>query len=378
MQSGADLRVVMTVAYADRRWGGHELFLCRALAQRGHDVTLVTSTMVPPRYARHSRCETLAEYEQVFGFRIVRVPAGPTVLEAPVVPKMLGVLGRLPADVYHAHETFQPATLWTALTARRNRRPLVITQHASGEFGRRWATVLYRMHLRLWGSMILRQAGRIIALTPGGAQSLSSFVSKEKLHVVPSGVDVTFFRPDGPLDDRIAQLKRPVILFAGRLVPNKDVTTLVRAFALTGQKGTLAIVGAGPDYAEVSRLCGAILQSDRYRVLDPVPHQSMPEVLRAADVFVLPSRVEPFGLVLLEAMACGTPAVAARAEGPASFMPERLLFPAGDSDALASLLTAVLCRLPEERCFALQLARNYSWDRIAAQVEELYRLASSR
>lgn len=374
MQQGRPLKIVMSVAYADPRWGGHEVFLCRALAQRGNEVTLVTSTMSPPRYGRH---DLIPGHEEVFGFRIVRLPPGPSALEAPLIPGMQALLHSLRADVYHAHESFQPATLWTALASQRTGRPFILTQHVTGSFGRWWAPLLYHLHLRSWGWWILRQATAVIALTASAARPLSPFISRERLHIIPSGVDRALFAPDGPIDDRVAALARPVILYAGRLAPNKDVPTLIRALALLG-KGSLVIAGSGSDHVEVHRLCQQLLGAERYRIIEPIPHQDMPRLYRAADLFVLPSRVEPFGLVVLEAMSCGTPAIAAAAEGPASFLPERLLFPPGDAAALASRIDDVLSRLNDERELALRLAADYSWERIAGQVEHVYRAALAR
>ena len=363
------LKIVMTVAYADERWGGHEIALCRALAQRGHEVVLLTSTIAPPRYGRY---RLPAGTLETSGFRIVRVPAGPVALEAPLLASMRRALRMLDADIYHAHESFQPATLWTALACRRARRPFVLSQHATGSFGRGWASLLYRAHLHTWGRWILHQAARVIALTPSAARSLDPFIPPEHVRIVSSGVDCWRFTPAGPGDHRLAGLERPVVLYAGRLARNKDVPTLVRALALL-EHGSLVIAGTGPEQEEVLDLCYQLLGARRYRFLGTIPHQQMPPLYRSADLFVLPSRVEPFGLVALEAMACGTPAIAAAAEGPSSFLPQHLLFPPGDVQALAARMLEVYAHLATERVHARQHALGYAWERVAARVEDVYR-----
>jgi glycosyltransferase involved in cell wall biosynthesis len=371
MREYQPLKIVMTVAYADERWGGHEVSLCRALARRGHEVVLLTSTIAPPRYGRY---HLPLGVEETSGVRIVRLPAGPVALEAPLVADMRWRLRALAADIYHAHESFQPATLWTALACRRAGRPFVLSQHATGSFGREWASLLYRVHLQTWGSWILRQAACVIALTSSAARSLDPFTPRGRLRIIPSGVDCSVFTPAGPSDHRLAGLERPVVLYAGRLARNKDVPTLVRALALL-EHGSLVIVGTGPEHEKVRGLCHQLLGAGRYRFLDTVPHQAMPLLYRAADLFVLPSLVEPFGLAALEAMACGTPAIAAAAEGPSSFLPRHLLFPPGDAHSLAARIIEVSARLPTERLLARQHAVGYSWDRVAARIENVYQFA---
>lgn len=362
------LTIVMTVAYADPAWGGHEIALCRALARRGHAVTLVTSTMSPPRYGR-VRFPAGASLDG--DVRLIRLPAGPSPLESPLLLGMLRTLRALEADVYHAHESFQPATLWTALATRRTHRPLVVTQHTSGRFGRWWASPLYRAHLLLWGARVLRQASTVIALTSATAHHLRGLVPPERLRVVPSGVDGSLFTPDGPRDPAVAGLPRPVVLFTGRLAPNKDLPTLVQAMARL-ERGTLVLVGTGPSETDIIALSRTLLGPERVVFLGRIPHERLPAVYRSADVFVLPSRVEPFGLVLLEAMACGTPAIAAVAEGPSSVLPSDALFSPGDVDGLVTRLETVLADPERHRARALSIAADYTWDHIAERVEAIY------
>lgn len=149
-------------------------------------------------------------------------------------------------------------------------------------------------------------------------------VDDERLEILTPGVDLAFFSPGQrwaarravDLDDH------PVVLFVGRIQPLKGVELAVEAMARLGNTdAVLVIVGgpSGPDgestLAEVQNRVAALGLTDRVRFVEPQPHHLLSTYYRAADVCVVPSRSESFGLVALEAAACGTPVVAANVGG---------------------------------------------------------------
>ncbi|MGI8686741.1 MAG: glycosyltransferase, partial [Acidimicrobiales bacterium] len=167
----------------------------------------------------------------------------------------------------------------------------------------------------------------ILANSPDEAVQLERLYSAvpDRIEIVPPGVDHGLFFP-GDRDAARVGLglgDGPVLLFVGRIQPLKGADVAVRALvALTDfPTATLVLVGgaSGPDGpAEMTRLrtlvvgCGV---ADRVRFVPPQPHGGLADYYRAADVCLVPSRSESFGLVALEAAACGTPVVAAAVGG---------------------------------------------------------------
>ena len=145
-----------------------------------------------------------------------------------------------------------------------------------------------------------------------------------RIEVVPPGVDHAFFNPGPQVVARRATGlgSGPVLLFAGRIQPLKGVDVAVRALAELGRDDArLVVVGgaSGSDGSDEERRVREVAEShglaDRVQFVPPQPHHSLAYWYRAADVVVMPSRSESFGLVALEAAACGIPVVAAAVGG---------------------------------------------------------------
>ncbi|MFN0113868.1 MAG: glycosyltransferase [Paracoccaceae bacterium] len=156
-----------------------------------------------------------------------------------------------------------------------------------------------------------------------------------------------------------------LIAAGGRFVPRKGFDTALRALALL-PGAWLWLIGDGVEREALERLAAELGVADRVRftgwVGEPIHH------IAAADAFVLPSRHEPLGNVLLEAWAAGTPSVSTRSEGPSWFMRDGvdgLMVPINDAPAMA----AALARLREDRDAAKGFARN-ARDRLAAMFSE--------
>ncbi len=143
----------------------------------------------------------------------------------------------------------------------------------------------------------------------------------EKIHVTPCGVDLEKFRPAGQ-DESRARLKLcgagPVILYVGRFDPVKGVDRLLAAAAGLRSEFDphVVLVGGGsenaPEGMRLRTLCAELSLTDCVTFVGCKAHDELPDYYRAADVLVLPSHYESFGLVVLEALACGTPVVAMR------------------------------------------------------------------
>ena len=146
----------------------------------------------------------------------------------------------------------------------------------------------------------------------------------ERIEIVPPGVDHTVFEPGdrARARNRLGLDGRRVLLFVGRIQPLKGVDVAVRCLAaLDDPQATLVVVG-GPsgadgeaELARVHRLVDELGVTEQVRFVPPQPHAGLADFYRAADVCLVPSRTESFGLVALEAAACGTPVVAGAVGG---------------------------------------------------------------
>lgn len=173
---------------------------------------------------------------------------------------------------------------------------------------------------------IIGCADRLLASCDAEADQLVDFygADRRRIELVSPGVDHAFFSPGDRTGARTALGlgDEPLLLFVGRIQPLKQLGVAVAALArLADPSATLVVVG-GPsgtdgeaEHARVRALIADLGLTGRVRFVDPQPHHLLSSWYRAADVVVVPSRSESFGLVALEAAACGTPVVAAAVGG---------------------------------------------------------------
>jgi len=204
---------------------------------------------------------------------------------------------------------------------------------------------------------------------------------------VPPGVDHAFFSPGSRAGARAALRlgAGPVLLFAGRIQPLKGLQVAVAALAeLRRDDATLLVVGGpsgqtGADELADSRKVAAELGvADRIIWVPPQPHHLLSTYYRAADVVLVPSRSESFGLVALEAGACGIPVVAADVGGLRTIIEDGrtgFLVPSRDPAQYADLVDRLLADpdLSSQVGSAAALrARDFTWSTTAARLRRLY------
>lgn len=232
----------------------------------------------------------------------------------------------------------------------------------------------------------------VLASCPAEARQLAELyaVPRSRIALVPPGVEHALFSPGPRLPARhaagLADVgDAPMVLFVGRFQRLKGLDVLVEALAGSWAAGATLVACGGPSgadgaatVAEVERLVATHGLADRVRFLAPRPHHQLSSLYRAADVVAVPSRSESFGLVALEAAACGRPVVAADVGGLSTLVEHRrtgLLVRSRDPSAWASALDAVLC-LPErgERMgrAAATLAAGYGWATAARALADVY------
>ncbi len=211
-----------------------------------------------------------------------------------------------------------------------------------------------------------------------------------KVCVVPAGYDATRFTPGDRAAARRAlglPQERPLMLFVGRIDPIKGIDVLVDALCGLRREEwmtappQLVVTGGNPGEAGFDALVSrarALDLMDALILVGSQPHERLPDYYRAADVVAIPSFYESFGLVAVEAMACGTPVVASRAGGLAFTVEDGktgFLVPHSDPQALQCRLGAVL-RDPALRdalgARAAVAAERFAWPTVASRVVHIY------
>jgi glycosyltransferase involved in cell wall biosynthesis len=298
-------------------------------------------------------------------------------------------------DIVHAHFWMSGlAALEAASAGTADRVPVVQTFHALGTVKRRHqGNADTSPEARRWlEPAVGRSADHIIATCPDEVFELKAMgIDTSKVSIAPCGVAAELFTPEGPTSTRTSRRHR--ILSVGRLVPRKGVDTVIEALALLRDRGfadtELLIVGGGgntgsdtdPESTRLALLAADLGLRGHVKFLGQVPREDMPAIFRSADAVVCTPWYEPFGIVPLEAMACGIPVVAAAVGGLADtvldkrtglHVPPRC--PEATAEALALLLSSPQLRQDLGAAGRIRAASRYSWDRVAADTEKAYRL----
>ncbi len=360
--------------------------LAHRLSRRGHQVDIFTRSRWPigPTVEGIDR--------QV---RLVHIPAGPPKASKEELYRYLpefvrGVIAYAethggPYDLVHSHYWLSG---WAGqILKARWGVPHLIMFHTLGE-AKVAAGGREPIHRLRAERHIAQEADRIVCASRSEAETLARLygVPWERMAVIPCGVDTHRFRPYPQAEARRLlglPLDRPIALFVGRLEPVKGLDTLLRALALLPPAVLLLVVGGDPRphprQERLRRLAQALGLAGRVAFRPAVPHHMLPLWYNAADLCIIPSRYETFGMVALEAMACGVPVIASRVGGLQETIIDGvtgLLVWPPRPEALAHSIASLLAdeearrRLGEE---ARRRAQAYDWESVASQVESLYR-----
>jgi len=376
--------------------------LTRELVRRGHLVDVYTRSQNPtvPRISTALGREA----------RVIHIPAGP---EEPYpkhkvydhLPEFVaGVLAQaerdgIRYDVIHSHYWLSG---WVARELRAAWGALIVhmfhtlghLKNAVARTPQEWEPPL-RMEVE---AEIVRFADRIIAATPVEEGHLVELYGADpsRIRVIPPGVDLERFHPIPAVQAKEQIALDPhcrSILFVGRIEPLKGIETLLRAIALIARRRPelicglcVPIIGGNPyrveDNGEMFRL-QALREElgirDVVMFLGAQDQDILPYYYSAAEMVVMPSDYESFGMVALEAMACGTPVIASDVGGLAYLVQHGRTgyrVPARDAEALAEKIVRLLMDEELRRRMGQRAAcwaERYAWPRIADRIEDVYR-----
>ena len=365
----------------------HVAALSAALARRGHQVVV---------YTRREDPGTPTSVPLLPGVRVEHLSAGPAAAigKDELLPFMdsFGLqlaerCRRQRPDLVHAH--FWMSGLASLQAAAGLGLPVVQTFHALGKVKRRWQGSLDTSPPERIGAerLIARTADLVIATCTDEVSELRSMgVPRDRVEIVPCGVDLDLFTPAGRAaggdGDRPARL-----LILGRLVPRKGVADAIEALAGVPDAELLVVGGPAPDRLaddEESRRLLALAAGhgvgDRVRLLGRQPHAQLPEIMRSCDLLLAVPWYEPFGITPLEAMAAGLPVVATAVGGLRDTVLDGVtgrLVPPRRPELLAAAVNELLADRPRRLAMAQagrdRVLAHYGWSTVAEQTEACYR-----
>jgi D-inositol-3-phosphate glycosyltransferase len=367
--------------------GGQNVYvaeLARRLGTMGHEVDVFTrqdNPLLP---------EVVPFAEEV---RVINLPTGPAkrIPKDDLFPYMASF-----RDAFYRFARDEPTAYdlvhanfwmsgWVACEAKRDLGlPFAQTFHALGAIKRReqGGADTSPPERPAAEFRIVEEADRILATCPAEVEELTElyYTDPARLSLVPCGVDIGTFRPVDKKEVRraLGLPDRPTVVYVGRLVPRKGVTTLIEAFALLprGLDARLVIVGGepggSPEIAQLSALAEGLKVREGVIFAGSRPQGELYRYYGAADAAVSVPHYEPFGMTPLEAMACATPVVGSEvggiktsvADGASGFLvpPKRAEVLA---DRLLRLLSDGKLRDRMGRAAQRRVEERYTWERVA-------------
>ena len=369
----------------------HVAALAETIARRGAEVVV---------YTRRDAAHLPRRVRVTDGLTVEHVDAGPP----RPVPKdeLLQYMDRFAEQLSESWRVERPevvhAHFWMSGHAARRAAqslgvPVVQTFHALGVVKRRYqgskdTSPPERLEIE---QSIVRGAEKIIATcTDEVFELLRLGASNPKLTVIPSGVDLDLFRPEGPREARRPGYKRLVCV--GRLVERKGIGNAISA--LSALTDTELIVVGGPERKfleqdpEARRLVALAHEhgvAGRVELRGRMEREKLPALLRSADALLSVPWYEPFGITALEAMACGLPVVASAVGGLIDTVVDGrtgVHVPPRDPERLAAELEPLLAdrrrRIAYGRAGVQRVRRLYDWNRIAAATLDVYERVAPR
>jgi N-acetyl-alpha-D-glucosaminyl L-malate synthase BshA len=350
-----------------------------ALAARGHDVHIVS----------YSRPFRLQDYRENVAFHEVEVTSYPLFKYPPydlaLASKLLEVMEHCGLDIIHVHYAIPHAV--SAYLAREmlpsGNTKTVVTLHGTD------ITIVgnEKAYFHVTKFAIEKSDGVTAVSRYLEAETRRLFGVTTDIRVIPNFVDASRFAPGRPhlRRDAIARPDERIVVHVSNCRPVKRLADVVRTFALIRAQvpSRLLLVGEGPE------LAGALALAEQLgvgsRVVSLGQQEATEDILPVADLFLLPSEFESFGLAALEAMSCGVPVIGSRVGGLVEVVQDGVtgwLCPLGDVEEMARRGIELLCDPARHRRFGAaareRAIHSFDRDEIVARYEDYYKEVLSR
>lgn len=334
-------------------------YMAKYLAQRGHEVHVITSVE-----------GNLVERTTENGFDIHRLPwrrarfANKIVFGAEIVKEII----QIRPDVIHVQDLIMAAP--ALLIKRIYKIPYAVWGQGNDVYQPDWFSKLTR-------NIMMQHANAVLALTDDMKRIMQDICMRE-IYVVPNGIDLKRFKPSLV---RKKERKTKKIIFVGRLHPEKGIKYLIEAMPIVLQEmenTELLIVGDGIERSRLEEIIETQGINDQIMFTGALQQKKIPEIMYDADVFVIPSLSESFGIVIIEAMAAGLPIIATNVGGIPFIIDEGFngyLINPKRSDEIANKILFLLQNDKEREIISAnnqKKALMFSWDMVAKKLENIY------
>ncbi len=277
-------------------------------------------------------------------------------------------------DLLHFHN---PLFTFGGALLRKSTLPKIMTTHYVIDFkGNRVVASLYKSIIRWITKSIAKHVDVIICVNNEYLPIYKQWgIDEKKLVMIPNGIDTNKFSP-GPSSIKKKLGCKHLLVYWGRLGYQKNIAFLIDAFKTIKTPNTkLAIIGKGPDLKKLQALAG-----DSDNVLFPgyLPDDKLLEYARGADIAVLPSRGESWGLVIGEAMACGLPVISSDVGMAQELLGDGrgIILKKETTEGFAGAIDALLSDKKNAQVMGKKarsfIVDRYSWDQVTGKIEELY------
>ncbi len=362
----------------------HMYEIGRRLARK-HDVIVITSKL-----------EGTKPYEESEGVNIHRLNTKLLKLPhlyPPPYPICKGIYGEMEElhkrygfDFINLHGRWFPSFNRSVKFGRERGINTVLTLHNGSPYGIDPLTTFFGgLYENLQGKRVLRDVDRIIAVSEGVKREIAVYgIDKAKMRVIHNGVDTRKFSPKKPkYREKYGEGFDHLLLFSGRLVKQKGLEYLFEAMKLVVReqpRTRLLIMGKGSMRSKLERRAKRLGVEKNILFTGFLPEKEIPYIYSSADLFVLPSISEPFGIVLVEAMASGTPCVGTEVGGIPEIIRNGVngfTVPPRKPEKMASRILEILSDESLRKKMAKRsreiAVKEFDWEVIAKRTERFYR-----
>ena len=376
------MRIIQVSPWFYPHFGGvesHVQTLSKKLTEKNIEVLILTS-----RYSRE-----LPETELIDNLRVIRVKTLSTLFDTPITPALKRELENIDFDIVHAHLPPPLSAYYASKISWKKKRPFILTYHCDMEIP---IPVLGKFIVRFYektlGKATIARTRKIVVTTKSYSATSRMLWNKEEI-VIPSCVDVNLFKPAEESENTEPSIRKilniednkKIILFVGRLVRHKGIEHLIEAMRFLDDNVVLIIAGKGEHKKILVNLARLHNLEQRIRFISIPNLKFLIKLYQSTDIFVLPSvtRLEAFGLVTLEAMACGKPVIVSNVPGVRDVITAEyngLLFETMNARDLADKIN----QLVKDDDLSIELGKNgrktvlekYNWNIIIEEYVKLY------